>query len=161
MCSVNILELLLLTYISIHGILLFFFFFKHIYFLKFPFRCSQSMEITYICKMQVLLLMATALDVSIPEPSPSAAGDSLTRELRTRQQCIAEITEMIHVSSLEFQSLSNALVQYFADVGHLWIINSCMGDHKWYWVILNCFIEKQCQPMHTNLHLFWTLTWEF
>ncbi|GLT61222.1 hypothetical protein SLA2020_339440 [Shorea laevis] len=48
----------------------------------------------------VLLLMATALNVSIPEPSPSVAGDSLTRELRTRQQCIAEITEMIHVASL-------------------------------------------------------------
>ncbi|KAG6639289.1 solanesyl diphosphate synthase 3, chloroplastic/mitochondrial-like isoform X1 [Carya illinoinensis] len=48
----------------------------------------------------VLLLMATALTVPIPEPYPSGYGDALTDELRARQQCIAEITEMIHVASL-------------------------------------------------------------
>lgn len=48
--------------------------------------------------MQVLLLMSTALNASIPEP-PKGLGDVLSTELRTRQQSIAEITEMIHVSS--------------------------------------------------------------
>jgi hypothetical protein len=58
--------------------------------------------ITLVVFMQVLLLMATALNVSIPQPFPSEPGDALSKELRARQQCIAEITEMIHVSSLEF-----------------------------------------------------------
>ncbi|KAE8696328.1 Solanesyl diphosphate synthase 3 [Hibiscus syriacus] len=44
--------------------------------------------------------MATALNVHIPEPAAAGAGDFLTTELRTRQQSIAEITEMIHVASL-------------------------------------------------------------
>ena len=45
--------------------------------------------------------MSTALNVSVPEPS-KGLGDTLTGELRTRQQSIAEITEMIHVSSSSF-----------------------------------------------------------
>ncbi|KAA8519440.1 hypothetical protein F0562_013685 [Nyssa sinensis] len=48
----------------------------------------------------VLLLMATALNVPIPGPAPDRVLNSLSMELRTRQQCIAEITEMIHVASL-------------------------------------------------------------
>ncbi|TXG63310.1 hypothetical protein EZV62_010304 [Acer yangbiense] len=48
----------------------------------------------------VLLLMATALNVRLPEPLSDGVEDALTTELRTRQQCIAEITEMIHVASL-------------------------------------------------------------
>ncbi|XP_073048234.1 solanesyl diphosphate synthase 3, chloroplastic/mitochondrial-like isoform X1 [Primulina eburnea] len=48
----------------------------------------------------VLLLMATALNVPMPRPVPDAAGDTLSMELRSRQRCIAEITEMIHVASL-------------------------------------------------------------
>lgn len=53
--------------------------------------------------MQVLLLMSTALNVSIPEPPTlrephMRLGDALPTELRARQQCIAEVTEMIHVS---------------------------------------------------------------
>ncbi|KAM7270871.1 hypothetical protein ACFE04_030085 [Oxalis oulophora] len=48
----------------------------------------------------VLLLMASALNVNVPESLPNTLGDNLTSELRTRQQCIAEITEMIHVASL-------------------------------------------------------------
>ncbi|MFQ6660994.1 hypothetical protein Gotur_029302 [Gossypium turneri] len=48
----------------------------------------------------VLLLMATALDVHIPELSPPGIGDTLRTDLRTRQQRIAEIAEMIHVASL-------------------------------------------------------------
>ncbi|KAH7568539.1 hypothetical protein JRO89_XS06G0012500 [Xanthoceras sorbifolium] len=48
----------------------------------------------------VLLLMATALNVHLPEPLSDGVGDALATELRTRQQCIAEITEMIHVASL-------------------------------------------------------------
>ncbi|GMI88976.1 geranyl diphosphate synthase 1, GERANYLPYROPHOSPHATE SYNTHASE [Hibiscus trionum] len=48
----------------------------------------------------VLLLMATALNVRIPELPPAGVGDTLLTDLRTRQQRIAEITEMIHVASL-------------------------------------------------------------
>ncbi|KAK0579638.1 hypothetical protein LWI29_029068 [Acer saccharum] len=48
----------------------------------------------------VLLLMATALNGRLSEPLSDGVGDALTTELRTRQQCIAEITEMIHVASL-------------------------------------------------------------
>ncbi|KAM3237085.1 Solanesyl diphosphate synthase 3, chloroplastic/mitochondrial [Capsicum annuum] len=48
----------------------------------------------------VLLLMATALNVQIPRSAPQVDDDSLSGDLRTRQQCIAEITEMIHVASL-------------------------------------------------------------
>ncbi|KAI4312390.1 hypothetical protein MLD38_037200 [Melastoma candidum] len=46
----------------------------------------------------VLLLMASALNV--PEASHRSLGDTLSTELRTRQQSVAEITEMIHVASL-------------------------------------------------------------
>ncbi|KAL4304358.1 hypothetical protein GQ457_10G010810 [Hibiscus cannabinus] len=48
----------------------------------------------------VLLLMATALNVRIPELPSAGVGDTLPIDLRTRQQRIAEITEMIHVASL-------------------------------------------------------------
>ncbi|KAL3739503.1 hypothetical protein ACJRO7_020851 [Eucalyptus globulus] len=48
----------------------------------------------------VLLLMASALHMPLPEPSDGSVGDAVSLELRTRQQCIAEITEMIHVASL-------------------------------------------------------------
>ncbi|KAE8733080.1 Solanesyl diphosphate synthase 3 [Hibiscus syriacus] len=46
----------------------------------------------------VLLLMATALNVHIPELPPAGVGDTLSSDLRTRQQRIAEITEMIHTT---------------------------------------------------------------
>lgn len=48
----------------------------------------------------VLLLMATALNVPMHRSPYEAANDPLSTELRSRQQCIAEITEMIHVASL-------------------------------------------------------------
>ncbi|KAG6404998.1 hypothetical protein SASPL_132577 [Salvia splendens] len=48
----------------------------------------------------VLLLMATALDLPIQRQTSETAVNALSTELRTRQQCIAEITEMIHVASL-------------------------------------------------------------
>lgn len=48
----------------------------------------------------ILLLMATALNISVPGSAHHGVIDSLAAELRTRQQCIAEITEMIHVASL-------------------------------------------------------------
>ncbi|KAL3833668.1 hypothetical protein ACJIZ3_008404 [Penstemon smallii] len=48
----------------------------------------------------VLLLMATALNVPMHTPPPKDAVDTLSTELRSRQQSIAEITEMIHVASL-------------------------------------------------------------
>ncbi|KAL6198138.1 hypothetical protein ACLB2K_027930 [Fragaria x ananassa] len=53
----------------------------------------------------VLLLMSTALNGSIPEPPtqsepPTRLEDAFPTELRARQQCIAEVTEMIHVASL-------------------------------------------------------------
>lgn len=55
--------------------------------------------------MQVLLLMATALNSPFrPRQLSEAAVETLAMELRVRQQCIAEITEMIHVS--DFCSIS-------------------------------------------------------
>ncbi|KAL9264672.1 Solanesyl diphosphate synthase 3, chloroplastic/mitochondrial-like protein [Drosera capensis] len=48
----------------------------------------------------VLLLMATALHVPVSMLPPNAVMDTFGMDLRTRQQCIAEITEMIHVASL-------------------------------------------------------------
>ncbi|XP_021846071.1 solanesyl-diphosphate synthase 1, mitochondrial isoform X1 [Spinacia oleracea] len=53
----------------------------------------------------VLLLMATALNMpvsmsSADRLSPARVVDNLETQLRRRQQCIAEITEMIHVASL-------------------------------------------------------------
>ncbi|CAO2826453.1 unnamed protein product [Amaranthus hypochondriacus] len=47
----------------------------------------------------VLLLMGTALNMPI-SMSSTLVVDSLETELRRRHQCIAEITEMIHVASL-------------------------------------------------------------
>nr|ASQ40927.1 geranyl pyrophosphate synthase 2 [Pelargonium graveolens] len=47
----------------------------------------------------VLLLIATALNVSRPE-AYDGLGNALTTDLRARQQSLAEITEMIHVASL-------------------------------------------------------------
>nr|KYP35784.1 Prenyl transferase [Cajanus cajan] len=45
----------------------------------------------------VLLLMSTALNLPIHEgPPPIDLGGALTSDVRTRQQRIAEITEMIH-----------------------------------------------------------------
>ncbi|KAL6282991.1 hypothetical protein ACE6H2_013920 [Prunus campanulata] len=40
--------------------------------------------------------MSIALNVTVPEP-PTQLEESLSMELRARQQCIAEVTEMIHV----------------------------------------------------------------
>ncbi|XP_043689648.1 solanesyl diphosphate synthase 3, chloroplastic/mitochondrial-like isoform X2 [Telopea speciosissima] len=48
----------------------------------------------------VLLLMATALNMAIPRSASDGVIDTLSDELRKRQQCVAEITEMIHVASL-------------------------------------------------------------
>ena len=48
---------------------------------------------------QVLLLMSTALNITVPEP-PTELQEALSTELRARQQCIAEVTEMIHVSCI-------------------------------------------------------------
>ena len=53
--------------------------------------------------LQVLFLMSTALNLSIHEaPPPIELGGALTVDVRSRQQRIAEITEMIHVSPREF-----------------------------------------------------------
>ncbi|XP_020257852.1 solanesyl-diphosphate synthase 1, mitochondrial-like isoform X3 [Asparagus officinalis] len=48
----------------------------------------------------VLLLMASALDVPIPKTVIDGDLHMLPKEVRGRQQSIAEITEMIHVASL-------------------------------------------------------------
>ncbi|KAL4271076.1 hypothetical protein AHAS_AhasUnG0026400 [Arachis hypogaea] len=49
----------------------------------------------------VLLLMSTALKLSTPKPPHHFdQGGSVATDLRTRQQCIAQIIEMIHVASL-------------------------------------------------------------
>lgn len=62
--------------------------------------------LTVYAFLQILLLMATALNISVPGSAHHGVIDSLAAELRTRQQCIAEITEMIHVSFLFCASLS-------------------------------------------------------
>ncbi|XP_047336608.1 solanesyl diphosphate synthase 3, chloroplastic/mitochondrial-like [Impatiens glandulifera] len=48
----------------------------------------------------VLLLMATALNIQIPQQTSNVIGDATLIELRERQQRVAEIMEMIHVASL-------------------------------------------------------------
>ncbi|KAG2289404.1 hypothetical protein Bca4012_029537 [Brassica carinata] len=48
----------------------------------------------------ILLLMATALNVRVPEALAAESADIVPSELRLRQRGIAEITEMIHVASL-------------------------------------------------------------
>ncbi|CAG7874602.1 unnamed protein product [Brassica rapa] len=48
----------------------------------------------------ILLLMATALNVRVPEALAAESADIVPSELRVRQRGIAEITEMIHVASL-------------------------------------------------------------
>eukprot|EP00268_Persea_americana_P004873 TRINITY_DN1159_c0_g1_i1.p1 TRINITY_DN1159_c0_g1~~TRINITY_DN1159_c0_g1_i1.p1 ORF type:complete len:296 (+),score=66.55 TRINITY_DN1159_c0_g1_i1:1279-2166(+) len=50
--------------------------------------------------LQVLLLMASALNMPIPESAAESVLHGMLKETRARQQCIAEITEMIHVASL-------------------------------------------------------------
>ncbi|KAI8548526.1 hypothetical protein RHMOL_Rhmol07G0279400 [Rhododendron molle] len=57
-------------------------------------------ETVDLLSAQVLLLMATALNVHIPGPPDDAVVDALSAELRLRQQRIAEITEMIHLAIL-------------------------------------------------------------
>ncbi|XP_024962525.1 solanesyl diphosphate synthase 3, chloroplastic/mitochondrial isoform X3 [Cynara cardunculus var. scolymus] len=48
----------------------------------------------------VILLMATALNIQISKPASENVVDMFSTDLRLRQQSIAEITEMIHVASL-------------------------------------------------------------
>ncbi|GFQ07743.1 solanesyl diphosphate synthase 3 chloroplastic/mitochondrial [Phtheirospermum japonicum] len=48
----------------------------------------------------VLLLMARALNVTVPGQARDAGVDVSLADLRTKQMCLAEITEMIHVASL-------------------------------------------------------------
>lgn len=51
--------------------------------------------------------MATAIDAPISRTPPDTSLDTLSTELRLRQQSIAEITEMIHVSSLQIFAFSS------------------------------------------------------
>jgi hypothetical protein len=52
--------------------------------------------------LQVLLLMSTVLNLPIPNAPPAMElGGTTTTDLRSRQQHIAEIAEMIHVNPLE------------------------------------------------------------
>lgn len=44
--------------------------------------------------------MASALNMPIPQSAADEVFDNLSRDLRSRQQSIAEITEMIHVIHL-------------------------------------------------------------
>lgn len=58
--------------------------------------------------LQVLLLMSTALNVPMAKaPPPIELEGAMTTELRSRQQRIAEITDMIHVSPPEKSHLLN------------------------------------------------------
>lgn len=49
--------------------------------------------------MQVLLLMAKAIDIHKPKSSFNCIGDTARIQLCRKQQLIAEVTEMFHVSS--------------------------------------------------------------
>ncbi|XP_026459930.1 solanesyl-diphosphate synthase 1, mitochondrial-like [Papaver somniferum] len=74
----------------------------------------------------VLLLMASALNVSLPGSVPDAVAN-FSNELRTRQQCIAEITEMIHVASLLHDDVLND-----ADTRRgVRSLNFLMGNKNW------------------------------
>lgn len=52
--------------------------------------------------------MASALEVPIPKTVVNSEVHNLPNEVRTRQQSIAEITEMIHVSFFFF-----FVIEYF------------------------------------------------
>ena len=62
--------------------------------------CFSDMDNGHFLYMQVLLLMATALNVPRHELPTDGVQETLTHKLRTRHQYIAEVTEMIHVSFL-------------------------------------------------------------
>lgn len=68
--------------------------------------CSDSFSLGIITGLvsclQVLLLMATALNLRVPEALIGESTDIVSSELRVRQRGIAEITEMIHVSNFRF-----------------------------------------------------------
>ncbi|KAL9326895.1 hypothetical protein ACSQ67_007540 [Phaseolus vulgaris] len=62
---------------------------------------ASMIQVNDLMFLQVLLLMSTALNLPINEASAHIElGGDLTTDLRSRQQRIAEITEMIHVASL-------------------------------------------------------------
>jgi len=66
---------------------------------------TVRIQVNDLMFLQVLLLMSTALNLPINEASaPTALGADLTTDVRSRQQRIAEITEMIHVSPSEIFS---------------------------------------------------------
>jgi hypothetical protein len=57
--------------------------------------CIECTDLLY---WQVLLLMASALKFPVSESTDGGVFGLVASKLRTRQQNIAEITEMIHVS---------------------------------------------------------------
>nr|GMD06702.1 solanesyl diphosphate synthase 3, chloroplastic/mitochondrial [Ipomoea batatas] len=63
----------------------------------------------------VVLLMATALNAPVPRSPSEVAVDFSSKEVRTRQQCIAEITEMIHVSIhfIPFHAFAEHLIEIY------------------------------------------------
>lgn len=75
--------------------------------------------------------MATALNVPVSGPNADGAVvDMLSSELRTRQQNIAEITEMIHVSFLVFliffnRSIHGSLIPISVRIILFSIMNPC------------------------------------
>lgn len=97
--------------------------------------------------MQVLLLMATALNVSVPEPYLIGPGDVLTKELRARQQSIAEITEMIHVSYASFKSL----VQFFDDADIYLGFQSTRNEYGQIFPVILYFIPCPCFSKTENI----------
>ncbi|KAK6124062.1 hypothetical protein DH2020_042208 [Rehmannia glutinosa] len=84
---------------------------------------------------KVLLLMATALNVSVPRQLPVAAVDTLSVELRSRQQCIAEITEMIHASFIKW-ACSSRVGQDNNETGVCNSLFTCMDLYN------HCFSAK-------------------
>ncbi|KAI3979505.1 hypothetical protein MKX01_001697 [Papaver californicum] len=72
----------------------------------------------------VVLLMASALNGSLPWPVPDFETN-VPNDLRRRQQCIAEITEMIHVASL----LHDDVLDDAGTRRGVASVNYCMGNN--------------------------------
>ena len=90
--------------------------------------------------MQVLLLMASALDVPIPKSVIDGEFHTLPKEVRGRQQSIAEITEMIHVSLL-FSSIYSC---------HVFVL---MLDFQYSILMFYKFLQKNCNGFTRSLVL--------
>ncbi|KAL2938904.1 Solanesyl-diphosphate synthase 1 mitochondrial [Bienertia sinuspersici] len=78
----------------------------------------------------VLLLMATALNMPVSMSSAVRGVDDLEPQLRRRQQCIVEITEMIHVSINLFISFTCDFFLSFHANHDIWTAKILLQPHS-------------------------------